>query len=98
MDMLDDPQYETFNEFLSSEDRDWDSAWMYYEEEEEISEEFYEYVNSLTTWETKHLEIISISEMKTSHIKNCIKKIIREQWRGEYLWPLTKELIRRKEL
>lgn len=44
---------------------------------------------------TKYL----ISEMQTSHIKNCIRMIQRSNysWRPEYLEPLTQELEKRAQ-
>ena len=92
MDWLDEPDYEYCEAELAAE-QEWENF-----DPDEDDEEGYKYLNSLTTWETKDLQVLKISEMKTSHIKNCIKKIIRDEWRGEYLWSLTKELIKRKEL
>lgn len=42
---------------------------------------------------TKYL----ISQMQTSHIKNCIRIIQRSnhKWRSEYIEPLTQELKKR---
>lgn len=73
-------------EYMSSEDTDWDSAWMNYIPE--------------TLWECKDGTILAIEDMKTSHIKNCIAMIERSikanrPWRPEYLEPLTQELKRR---
>lgn len=41
---------------------------------------------------------IAIKDMKTSHIKNCLKMIYRSNgsWRREYLPALQKELIKRR--
>ena len=58
----------------------------------------FEFVN-LSVWRTKANENIAIKDMTTSHIKNCIKLIVkRVDWREEYLPILVKELINRNEL
>ena len=41
---------------------------------------------------------IHLKDMKTSHIKNCINKCKRENWRIYALPILEKELIERKKL
>lgn len=41
---------------------------------------------------------IQLKDMETSHIKNCINKCKRENWRIYALPILEKELIERKEL
>lgn len=48
-------------------------------------------------WETADGQLIPISEMETSHIINCIRRIQRKRnWRREYLDRLQLELeIRR---
>ena len=50
-------------------------------------------------WVAKDGTKYSISEMTTSHIKNCIRMIQRSnyRWRPEYLEPLTQELKRREQ-
>jgi hypothetical protein len=49
-------------------------------------------------WETKDGSLIEISNMNTSHIKNCIKMIYRYNgnWRHRYLRLFEKELRKRK--
>lgn len=85
-DNMNFPDYECL-EYCSSEDTDWDSAWMYYNEED------------YSVWKTKTGNGIAIKDMTTSHIKNCIKLIVkRDGWREEYLPNLVKELINRNEL
>lgn len=51
------------------------------------------------TWIAKDGTKYSISEMTTSHIKNCIRIIRRSNyhWRPEYIEPLTQELKRREQ-
>lgn len=41
---------------------------------------------------------IAIKDMRTNHINNCIKMILRSKnhWRKEYLETLQRELLRRK--
>lgn len=48
-------------------------------------------------WVAKDGTKYSISEMTTSHIKNCIRMIQRSNyhWRPEYFEPLIQELKRR---
>lgn len=58
---------------------------------------YYEALDN-NSWIVASDKVIPISEMTTSHIKNCIKKIIREDWRKEYLSLLVTELIKRNEL
>lgn len=77
-------------EYMSSEDTDWDSAWM-------------QYTDETLLWECKDGTIIAIEDMKTSHIKNCIAMIEKsiktnKPWRIEYLNSLKAELASRKEL
>lgn len=50
-------------------------------------------------WIAKDGTKYSISEMTTSHIKNCIRMIQRSNyhWRPEYIEPLTQELKRREQ-
>lgn len=81
-----DSEIEESAEFMSSEDTDWDSAWMHYTPE--------------TLWECKDGTIIAIEDMKTSHIKNCIAMIEKsinanKPWRTEYLSTLKAELASR---
>ena len=53
----------------------------------------------LTVWETKEHERIKITDMKTSHILNCIRMIERNcVWRFCFLEPLKNELKRRSEV
>lgn len=52
-----------------------------------------------SVWKTSNQSTIPITEMTTSHIKNCIKLIVRRNgWREGYLQFLVKELINRNEL
>lgn len=53
----------------------------------------------IPAWRTKEGKLIAIRDMETSHIKNCIKMILRShyQWRSQYLNLLKLELIRRNE-
>lgn len=48
-----------------------------------------------TVWETRDGQKILVSNMETSHIQNCIAKILRSRrgWRREYLDRLRLELI-----
>lgn len=47
-------------------------------------------------WTTQFNEDIHLSQMKTSHIQNCINKCKRERWRTWALPILEQELKRRK--
>lgn len=85
-DNMNYPNYEGILEFCSSEDTDWDSMWMYYP------------IEDYSIWKQKDGTKIPIKDMTTSHIKNCIKMIVRKEWREEWLSELLKELIKRKEL
>ena len=46
-------------------------------------------------WETFDGKILHIKNMTTHHIRMCINKIIRENWRKDYLPILSNELKRR---
>lgn len=105
MDWLDNDQDWEDGEF--DEFDDWDCCeadlaaehdWENWNPVEEELREIEEFAKGIDTWETKDKEVIPISKMSTSHIKNCIKKIIGDEWRELCLWSLTKELIRRNEL
>lgn len=66
---------------------------------EEIFAEQREYENQLLSskiWQMKNGKCIRISDMSDSHIINCINKIIREDWRVEYLPILKTEMYNRK--
>lgn len=53
----------------------------------------------LDTWVIREGTEIPIKSMRTSHIKNCIRMIVRKEgWREEFLKPLLVELINRNEL
>ena len=56
-----------------------------------------EYI-SLPAWRMKDNSLIAIKDMKTSHIKNCIKMIYRSnsKWRHQYLRFFEEELRERK--
>lgn len=47
-------------------------------------------------WRTQFNEDIHLSQMKTSHIQNCINKCKKEIWRTWALPILEQELKRRK--
>ena len=47
-------------------------------------------------WRMKNGKHIRISDMSYEHIENCINKIVREDWRVEYLPILKNELYNRK--
>lgn len=49
-------------------------------------------------WRTANGTRIAIKDMKTTHIKNCLKMIYRSNgnWRREYLRALQRELLRRR--
>ena len=51
-------------------------------------------------WRMNDGNLIAIKDMKTSHIKNCIKMIYRKNgtWRHQYLRYFENELKRRKML
>lgn len=52
-----------------------------------------------SVWKMKEGIEIPIKQMKTSHIKNCIRTITRnEGWRKGYLKSLIIELVDRNEL
>lgn len=51
--------------------------------------------NKDVLWRTSDGREIEISKMDTSHIKNCINKIKKSNWRVEYLPFLKEELDRR---
>jgi len=46
-------------------------------------------------WETRDRHYIHIKDMTPTHIKHCLCKIEREQWRLDWEAPLLKELARR---
>lgn len=89
---------------MSSEDTDWETAWERYnlEEEEEVKVlngvlHIIEH-HVVPAWRTNDGELIAIKDMKTSHIKNCIKMIYKRNgtWRQQYLRYFENELRRRK--
>ena len=55
---------------------------------------------SIPAWRMKDGKLIAIRDMKTSHIKNCIKMIYRSNctWRHQYLRYFEAELHKRKYL
>ena len=59
--------------------------------------EEYEYNLRHKIWVTQDHKEIPIKKMETSHIKNCIKKIERSnfKWRPHYYKLLKQELTRR---
>lgn len=61
------------------------------------SEQDIEYI-SIPAWRMADGELIAIRDMKTSHIKNCIKMIYKKNgnWRHQYLRYFEDELRRRK--
>lgn len=86
MDFLDDEYCEA--EYACEHD------WERYDPVEEV----YEFMKGIDTWQTANKKVLNISEMTTSHIKNCIKKIVQDEWRELCIWSLVKELIKRNEL
>lgn len=56
-----------------------------------------EYI-SIPAWRMRDGSLISIRDMKTSHIKNCIKMICRAEgtWRYQYLRLFEAELQKRE--
>ncbi|MDY2736729.1 hypothetical protein [Intestinibacter sp.] len=63
------------------------------------SERDIEYI-SIPAWRMANGELIAIRDMKTSHIKNCIKMIYRSNgtWRHQYLRYFEAKLRKRKYL
>lgn len=55
-----------------------------------------EYCVNSRVWRMRNGKTISISDMSTEHIQNCINKIVRENWRTEYYPILKEELNKRK--
>ena len=55
-------------------------------------------VEYIPAWRMANGDLIAIEDMSTSHIKNCIKMIYKENgtWRREYLRLFENELRRRK--
>ena len=55
---------------------------------------------SIPAWRMRDGKLIAIRDMKTSHIKNCIKMIYRSNgtWRHQYLRYFEAELRKRKYL
>lgn len=52
--------------------------------------------NGLPLWQTKDYRTVYICKMETSHINNCIAKIINKpEWRPGYAKLLIEELERR---
>ena len=49
-------------------------------------------------WQIKSGKTLDIKDMETSHIQNCINKIVKSdyQWRGMFYRMLKKELESRK--
>lgn len=63
-----------------------------------IREEEVEYIG-IPAWRMKDGELIALQDMDTSHIKNCIKMIHRNNgWRSQYLPYFGRELHRRGQL
>lgn len=49
-------------------------------------------------WKTKEGKTIELSKMTTSHIKNCIKLLVRTEYEEGFVFNFVKELIKRNEL
>lgn len=63
------------------------------QEEQEV-----EYIG-IPAWRMKNGELIALQDMDTSHIKNCIRMIHRNNgWRSQYLPYFGRELHRRGQL
>lgn len=89
-------------DYMSSEDTDWDAAWERHNSEEEVKVlngvlHIIEH-HAVPAWRMNDGNLIAIKDMKTSHIKNCIKMIYRKNgtWRQQYLRYFENELRRRK--
>lgn len=57
-----------------------------------------EYCDELTgeiMWETKTFDLIPVSQMTTSHIKNALRMCIKNNWRTEYIQIFQDELNKR---
>lgn len=48
-------------------------------------------------WEDRFGNVHVISKMRTRHLKCCLSKIKRENWRTEYIQVITDELNKRKD-
>ena len=90
-------------EYMSSEDTDWDSAWKFgsdYDLDTKVLNSVVHIIeqHAVPAWVTADGTLIKIKDMKTSHIKNCIKMIYRRNgnWRSQYLRLFENELRRRK--
>jgi len=68
----------------------------YYRDQEEYSyptmSPFIRRIVSYTHWEQKDGTKILLTSMTTSHLKNCILMIDRNEWRLDWLKHLQKEL------
>lgn len=63
----------------------------------EARQNYLENLNS-NLWETRNGDTINISDMTTSHIRHCINKILRDNWRMDYLHLLQTELNKRRKI
>jgi hypothetical protein len=61
----------------------------------EARQNYLENLNS-NLWETRDGDTINISDMSESHIRHCINKILRDNWRMDYLPLLKAELNKRR--
>ena len=43
-------------------------------------------------WKTARGEMIRVCDMETRHIENCIRKIMRDNWRRRYLNRMQLEI------
>jgi len=65
----------------------------YHEEHPEIVAHL-KYRNRI--WESSNGRLTEIQDMDTNHIKNCIAKMKREQWKEEWIGILKMELTFRR--
>lgn len=60
--------------------------------------DYLQYLCKRNIWVTRDGTEINIKDMTTSHIKNCINRIIKMNWRLDYLPLLQSELSKRQSI
>ena len=72
-----------------------EQSWFGLEDLVIAEQEEYEELLANNLWKTAKGEILKVSNMTTHHLKMCINKIKRDNWRKDYLPILIKELNKR---